>query len=140
MRYRQVTLAILAIALCFSTCGCGQDKLPAYPTTIRVRLPNGHPVPGARVILRSMEKSIIAKGIADDDGVALMTTHTKGDGAVEGPHAAAIGPPVVEGDLDERRDRLSFAPRFARFDSSKLVFTVVGDGSANDFEVILTPD
>jgi hypothetical protein len=119
------------------TIGCGHDRQPTYPTRIKVQLPDGRPLAGARVALRSVEGGISAKGVTDTAGIAKIATYEDGDGAVAGLHAAAIGPPAFEGDPDMKRGGPVFASRYARFEASGLEFEVTSDG-VNEFDVVLT--
>ncbi|MDZ4820315.1 MAG: hypothetical protein SGJ20_15215 [Planctomycetota bacterium] len=137
---RHRTTLAASVILSIVAMGCGKGQLPTYPTQIKVHLADGQPAAGARVMLRPLDGGMSAKGVADADGIARMTTFKEGDGAVAGRHLAAVGPPSVEGDSDMNRASFTFAGRFSRFETSKLEFEVSGNGNQNEFEIVLTPN
>jgi hypothetical protein len=135
--YYRFTVVFAGMLLIIATFGCGNRPERTYPTRIKLQLPGGKPAIGARITLRSVDTGVSARGVADANGIARMTTFKPEDGAVPGRHMVAIGPPAIEGDSDVSRPSFSFAQRFSHFDSSKVEFEVSAD-KANEFEVLLT--
>ena len=126
--------------LLVSLVGCGSGAR-TYPAGGRVTFPDGSPLDGGAVEFRSLDTdpSVSARGMINADGTFSLTTYESDDGAVEGKHQALIVPKRPDG---HRWEELRFSgqpppfdPRFQRFDTSGLTFTVTRQHSENDFHI-----
>lgn len=134
-RAGRVTLA-LALVGCL---GCaGEPELATYPAVVKVSFPNGDPIPGAQVTLRSKDQpKVTAYGRADDQGVCRLATKGHGEGAILGDHQAVVAAPVGGGDLDDVQ-LTKISGRFANYSTSGLEFTVTENEADNQFEAVVT--
>ena len=127
--------AVLLVAL-----GCDKGELPTYPVRGKVTFPDGTPLEGGRVEFEPVDSAhhVSARGVIASDGTFRLGTFKPGDGALEGEHRAIVMPPLPVGDRDEMKSLpVTIDPRFQRFDSSGLKFTVSKSGD-NDFHIQVT--
>lgn len=136
---RQVTSLIVA-ALVMVVPGCGEDGVPTYPARGKVTFPDGTPLEGGRVEFEPVasEHRVSARAVIQPDGAFELGTFQPGDGALEGEHRAIVMPPLPIGDREGMKSLpLMIDPRFQRFDTSGLKFTVTRD-SDNEFNIQVT--
>ena len=124
--------------------GCDSGNL-TYPAGGRVAFPDGTPLDGGAVEFRSLETrpSVGARGIIQPDGTFRLTTYKPGDGAVPGTHQALVVPKRPPGhQWDEMRGSSQMAtlhPKYQRFESSGLEYTVTENASKNEFQIMVQP-
>jgi len=145
-RYGGRTVCGLFAALILAVAGCGGPK--TYPVTGMVRYADGSPItPLVRGCVEfaflegqaDVRKGTNARGDIQPDGSFSLTTYGLGEGAVEGRHQAIVVPPAPENSEDPGPSPLH--PRFQRYETSKLEFTVTRDKDKNHFVIEVTaPD
>ncbi len=137
----------LSIAALPLVCGCANDQRPTYRAGGTVTQGNGKPLPGGWIEFQ-WDGSIsvpTARAKIQPDGHFELGTYGTTDGAFEGNHQVMILPPVppfvkpkrgpLPGADDPRYPQIH--PRYRRFESSGLTFTVTPEVSANHFEIRL---
>lgn len=127
----------------FFLAGCGSGHpAPTYPVTGKVVFSDdGTPLStGGSILWESVpdeprELPFNASGAIQADGTFELTTFEEGDGAVAGEHRVLVRPKRDASDWVERGivPRPVIAPRFERYETSELRFTVKEEG--NDFTV-----
>ena len=137
----------LSIAALLLVCGCGDDRRPTYRAGGTVTQSNGQPLPGGWIEFQLDGSFTVptAKAKIQPDGHFELGTYGTTDGAFEGNHQVMILPPVPPyvnpkrgrppGANDPRYPQVN--PRYRRFESSGLTFTVTPEVSANRFEIRL---
>lgn len=139
---------ILAIQVLPVVTGCsGGGPVATYTVTGSVKLPDGTPLAGGRMLLRPDENSkYSARGEIAEDGTFTLTTFKVGDGAIAGNHRVMISPPIARESLDavatrsSRRAPAMIDPRYESLQTSPLSITIVSDGSSeNHFDLIVEP-
>ncbi len=119
--------------------GCGAERKPTtFPVVIKVAYPDKKPVPGAQVVLRSVEHNTSARGSTGDDGSCRVTTFAPEDGALLGRHMVIVAKPPLKGDPDDPYRGPQIADKFASFATSGLEVTVTEDESKNVFPITVT--
>ena len=111
--------------------------MPTYPARGKVTFPDGTRLEGGRVEFEPVASKhrVSARAVIQPDGTFELGTFRPGDGALEGEHRAIVMPPLPIGDLDEMKSLpMTIDPRFQRFDSSGLKFTVNRNGD-NEFHI-----
>ena len=126
------TIAMLTMGLA----GCAKsDQLPTYRASGQVVFPDGKPLGGGTIVFESRDHPVTARGVIESDGSFRLSTYDQGDGAVAGPHRAAVSPAMdMTVDRDEVRMPLVVHPRYTDIDRSGLEFEVSSEGP-NEFEV-----
>jgi hypothetical protein len=105
-------------------CGGGPRTHPVHGT---VQFPDGKPLPGGRVEFEAVDPAvgkINASGNIDANGRFSLTTFKKDDGAVGGEHRALVIPPTIADEDLAKGAKPWFDPKFRRYESSGLKFTV----------------
>lgn len=135
---RLVVTTVLSVGvLLVSLTGCGSSSMPTYPAGGKVIFPDGRPLEGGRVELRSVNaaNNPVARGEVQPDGTFRLSTFQPNDGAVEGEHLALVVPPPPPPGSDTRGDKSSHQPvldpRFMLYKTSGLKFTVTRDPAKN---------
>ncbi len=119
--------------------GCGGIK--TYPVQGVIRYKDGksvEPLARGAVEFEALEgeaKGRNARGDIQPDGSFSLTTFALGTGAVEGKHRVLIVPPAPK---EEGPAPKVLAPRFRRYETSNLVFTVTPDAEKNQFVIEVT--
>ena len=86
----------LPLALALLGCGPPDGQRPTAPVEVTVTY-KGTAVSGATVTFVTMEKPpLIANGISNDQGVAVMTTYVPKDGAAIGRHTVTVAKVEVD--------------------------------------------
>lgn len=118
--------------------GCA-GKATTYPARGTVTFPDGKPLAGAVVTLRSIshERPVTARGRTNAGGTFTLSTFKPDDGALAGQHQAIVAVPVVESDGPFAKPPVD--PRFSDYVTSGLEFTVSEDPEQNRFEIVVTP-
>jgi hypothetical protein len=123
--------------------GCGAAKLPTYPVSGKVTLPDGKPLAGGWIEFRAKDATppVSARGQIQADGTFELGTYEPGDGAVAGQHQAVITPPQPVIDRDELRGPppSPIDLKYCRYDTSPLTFAVAAERGKNQFEVRVEP-
>jgi hypothetical protein len=119
--------------------GCGESEPTLYPVTVTVTYPDGKPVSGAQVVMRSTEHSTTSRGSTGEDGSCQLTTIKPNDGASPGPHQVLVAEPPHIGDPDVPKKGPKIADRFASYNSSGIEVVVKDDGSENRFPITVAP-
>jgi hypothetical protein len=107
--------------------GCGGKR--TYQVAGKVTFKDGTPLNGGQVVFEPVDKDakIGARGQIQADGTFRMGTYRDDDGVSEGKHKVLVVPPLPP-ILDERRPAPPILhPRFQKFDSSGLEYTVTRD-------------
>ena len=132
-QWRWVWLAIGAVCLT----GCGSSG-GTYPVSGKVTYPDGTPLANAQVSFESVTEPIGAVGTSDANGEYKLTTYELNDGAIPGEHRVLVmPPPPPTPEHDEASGKpLVYAntppaidPKFSRFETSGLTYTVEGAGT-----------
>ena len=124
--------------LCLPGCGGGDST---YPAGGRVTLPDGTPLDGGVVEFRTLENDppVGARGLIHSAGTFQLPTYAPGAGALAGQHQALVvpkRPPRDQWNELQRSGRLKMIhPKYQRFSSSGLEFTVTPKPSENDFHI-----
>ncbi len=144
--YRKKILAtvglvfLVAVALALRS-GCSRGGLSTYRAGGKVTFPDGTPVTGGWVEFRAAnpDSPVSARGQIKPDGSFQLTTYYPDDGAIEGEHQALVIPPMPSGDPDERPSAIESVvdPRFQRFETSGLKFTVTTNRARNQFVIVI---
>ena len=124
----------------------GGGPVPTYPVTGTVKLSDGTPLSGGRILLRPDEDSkYAARGDIGEDGSFTLTTFKLGDGATAGTHRIMVTPPIARESLDAaarktKRPRPMIDPKYESLTKSPLTILVVSDGSSeNHFDLVVEP-
>lgn len=127
-----------SLALCtLWLAGCGSGGA-TYPVSGKVTFPDGTPLAHAQVSFESTTEPIGAVGTTDANGVYKLTTYELDDGAIPGEHRVLVmPPPPPTPEHDEASGKpLVYAktppvidPKFSRFETSGLTYTVEGAGT-----------
>lgn len=118
--------------------GCGPNQLATYPTEVTVTLPNNEPASNFRIIFRSLDHGVTARGTTDKMGKCKLTTFEGSDGAVLGKHSAAVGPSIPDEASGAAVRPPSIPLRYTRFRTSGLSYEV--QEQDNNFEIQLVVD
>ncbi len=133
MPSQQRRLAVLSILSVLSILGgCGRG-ITTYPVRGTVTLDNGEPLAGATVSMEAVDQSLSATGQTDAQGRFTMSTLKAGDGMPPGTYRALVQPPASP-DPDSPTP-MPFDPKYTRYDSSGLEFTI--DGPVADLRIRL---
>ena len=125
--------SLIGAALLIVAAGCGEDGVPTYPAHGKVTFPDGTPLEGGRVEFEPVasEHRVSARAVIQPDGAFELGTFQPGDGALEGEYRAIVMPPLPIGDREGMKSLpVMIDPRFQRFDTSGLKFTVTRDGDS----------
>jgi len=134
---------LFAISLCICL-GCSSNGPQTYPVTGHVKYKDGKPLVAATVEFQSAGggvdgKSISARGVTQSDGAYEISTFAPGDGAIAGKHRVLVISPLPPGEINPNKPPKPFIhPRFQRYDSSGLEYTVDPDGD-NTFDITVDP-
>jgi len=144
LRERTGLWKCIPIFLVVGLVGCSHRGGATYPVTGTVKLSDGKPLAGGRILFQPTgEQTNSARGIIAQDGSFQLTTFEPNDGAVPGEHKVVITPAVPEEALDNptaiARYRSLVDQRYQNVDSTPLKLTVQADGSQNHFEIVLEP-
>src|SRR5262245_25885145 len=140
----QRTASLLRLTVITLFAGCSGSP-STYPVTGTVKLSNGTPLAGARVLFQPTgEASQPARAIIADDGTFKLGTFSRGDGAVPGHHKVAVYPKVGEDAGNNMaavaRYRSIIDSRFQNIQTTPLEYTVQADRSANHFDIVIGPN
>jgi hypothetical protein len=129
-------------ALLVAFLGCSDSVSNTYPVTGTVKLGNGQPLAGGRILFQPTgEASQPARGIVMPDGSFRLTTFETNDGAVAGHHKIMITPSVPGESLDDpaaiARHRSIVNRRYQSLQTTPLEYTVKSDGTGNHFKIVL---
>ena len=137
--------AWLVIVAGISGCSGGGPE-PTYSVTGTVKLSDGTPLSGGRILARPNENSkYSARGEVNSDGTFILTTFEVGDGAIEGTHKVMISPSVTRESLDEiatrgKRPKPTIDQSYQSLRTTPLSITVTSDGSSeNHFDLVVEP-
>jgi hypothetical protein len=131
------------IALILGFMGCSSGKQPTYQVTGTVKLSDGTPLEGGRILFRPEGEMIVAaKGDIRADGSFELSTYGLGDGAVAGEHHVMVLPPVPEGFMDEPRTtpgtKLAIDRSYQSLRTTPLKYKVM-PGGENHFDIVVQP-
>ncbi|MFT7644270.1 MAG: hypothetical protein ACI9G1_006036 [Pirellulaceae bacterium] len=150
---KPLVLILALLTVLVAVTGCSKST---YPVAGRVVLADGTPVANAFLVFESVDQKISSKAMTDDTGKFILSTHHDGDGAYLGEYRALIIPPwtspqlydeesgemlededEVEQDDHEKEENSKhlFDPKYTRFETSGLNFTVEKRG--NDLQIVL---
>lgn len=123
---------------------CSNGGVATYRTGGKVVFTDGKPLTGGVVEFRAVggQNRVTARGPIQPDGSFRLSTFRNNDGAVEGEHSALVCPPqpVQEpGTPVLKNIPLIIDPRFTRFETSGLKFTVTNDPAKNEFTLQVEP-
>jgi hypothetical protein len=121
---------VLTLAL-----GCGGKR--TYQVVGRVTFKDGTPLTGGQVVFEPVDKeaTVGARGQVQPDGTFRMGTYRDDDGVIEGRHKVLVVPPLPR-ILDERRPAPPIIhPRFQKFETSGLEYTVTRDNK--DYAIVV---
>jgi hypothetical protein len=123
--------------------GCSKSKAPTYQVTGTVKLADGTPLEGGRLLFRPEAETVYAaKGEIHADGTFELSTFGIGDGAVAGTHRVMVLPPVPEGFMDEPHTtpgtKLAINRKYQSLRTTPLQFTVE-PGGENHFDIVVEP-
>jgi hypothetical protein len=123
--------------------GCSSGKAPTYAVTGTVKLPDGTPLAGGRILFRPEGETVYAaKGEIGADGSFELSTFGLSDGAVAGTHKVMVLPPTPEGAMDDIRKAAASALRidlsYQSLRTSPLEYTVKPGGN-NHFDIVVAP-
>lgn len=147
MRTTGFMTAAAVVLVAFAGCGSNRNALPTYRAGGKVAFPDGTPLKGGWVEFRSVNlpRQVTARGQIQSDGTFKLGTYKPGDGAVEGEHCALVMPPPSrtktnpdalrrsKGGLGSLAPAPGIDPRFGRFETSGLKFTVTSSAADNQF-------
>jgi hypothetical protein len=122
--------------------GCGRNgALPTYRAGGRVTFPDGKPLDGGRVAFSPVQTNLgpSASGEIQPDGSFQLSTYSPNDGAIEGEHVALVVPPLPKNLEGMKTIPMAIDPRFTRFETSGLKFTVTRDPAKNQFMLQVSP-
>lgn len=109
-----------------------------HPVRGHVQAKDGRRATFGMVELTAEQGGQVASGIIEEDGSFRLTTFRDGDGAVAGRQRAIVVQ-VVNTEhipLEEHHHVLDVHPRYARYETSGLVFTIE-PGKANYLEIVV---
>lgn len=136
------TLLLGAGLIATGVCGCGPGHPKTYPVSGKVVFDDGAPLNGGFIGFESTPAEgppVNARGLVGDDGTFALSTFAQGDGAVAGKHRALVRAQRQEFDnIEGKWDLIPepvIDPRFERYETSKLEFTVT-EGN-NEFTVVV---
>ena len=115
--------------------------LPTYPVEGTVTFPDGTPLQRGWVEFQPVtaDQPTSARGQIGPDGRYRLTTFRQHDGAIEGEHRVLVSsPPAVDRDRNPHPQPVT-DPRFQRFETSGLSFTVSKEQAQNRFDIQVTP-
>lgn len=117
---------------------CSNSGPATYRAGGRVVFTDGKPLDGGVVEFRavSSKEHVVARGPIESDGSFRLSTFRTNDGAVEGEHLALVNPPQPDnkpGQPVQKNAAFPINPRFMRFETSGLKFTVTNNPSQNQF-------
>ena len=131
--------------------GCGDGHPPRYSAGGTAKLADGTPLAGGRVEFQ-LANSLSAPNAwatIQPNGSFQLGTFKEGDGALEGEYQVLIVPPSPPRDRNWEQGLLDgtpnaanvprIDPRYRRFETSGLKFTVSRDSSKNQFQIIVEP-
>jgi hypothetical protein len=128
------TIAIISLV------GCGGDGPATYPVEGRITFADGKPLAGGVVEFQPADKqteSFSSRGRIQPDGTYQMSTFAANDGVVAGKHRVLVSPPLPPGPIDPmKRPKPVIHPRFERYDTSGLEYTVTEEGP-NTFDITI---
>lgn len=139
---RNIVLGGLVASLA-GAAGCSEGKAPTYQVTGTVKLPDGTPLDGGRILFRPEGETVhAAKGDIRSDGSFELSTFGLADGAVAGTHKVMVLPPVPEGFMDEPRatpgTTLAIDMSYQNLRTSPLEYTVEAGGE-NHYDIVVQP-
>ena len=137
----------LPLAALMLVCGCADDRPPAYPAGGTVTQSNGKPLPGGWIEFQLAGDAMArtAKAEIQPDGRFELGTFAEADGAMEGKYRVIVMPPVPPfrdpraqpGPPPDRSRYPKIHPRYRKFESSDLTFSVTPEATQNRFEIRL---
>ncbi len=128
---------IIVTAMIGTMAGCGGGP-PVHPVRGHVQSQDGRRPTFGTVEFKADEGGQIASGRIEQDGSFRLTTFADGDGAVAGRHRAIIVQ-VVNTEhvpLEKHHHVLDVHPRYARYETSGLEFTIE-PGGQNDLVIVV---
>ncbi len=139
-----LAMGLLAMGL---LAGCsGRGRAPTYEVTGTVKLPDGTPLAGGRIMFRPAGDSDVtfaARGEIREDGTFELSTFGLGDGAVAGKHKVMVLPPTPDELMDNPRanvgPRLFIDLSYQSLRTTPLEYRVADDGTVNHFEIVVEP-
>ena len=133
----------LATILCTALSGCGDSGVPTYRAGGSVKFPDGRPLKAGIVSFQPIDSSVrvSTRGYLREDGSFELSTFKQGDGAIEGEHRVLIMPqgPHEGPQPGKPALRLPIHPRFTRYETSKLRYTVTRYPEKNHFDIVVEP-
>ena len=147
MMRRGFAYALLWPTVVAGAIGCsGGGPVPTYSVTGTVKLSDGSPLSGGRVLTRADENSKYpARAEIDAEGAFVLTTFDLEDGAVAGTHKVMITPHIPRESLDAvatktKKSQSAIDPSYQNLKSTPLTITVTSDGSSdNHFDLVVEP-
>lgn len=126
-----------------SITACSSSKAPTYDVTGTVKLPDGTPLAGGRILFRPDGETVYAgRGEIREDGTFELSTFGASDGAVAGTHKVMVLPPTPEGAMDDVRKRTANALQidlsYQSLRTTPLEYKVE-PGGENHFDIVVEP-
>ena len=132
---------ILATIVCATVSGCAESGIPTYRAGGSVKFPDGRPLKAGIVSFQPIDSNerVSPRGYLREDGSFELSTFKEGDGAIEGEHRVLIMPQGPHDGPQPGRPapRLPIHPRFTRYETSKLRYTVSRDPEKNHFDIVV---
>lgn len=125
---------LLALALCVPLAGCGSEK--QVPVKGEVVFRDGKPMPGGRIEFeRQGTQSHVGVNFFGD----IQPNGSFHFRAPPGTYRAILQSPQPEptGRTSSERPPPLIHPRYERYDTSKLEFTVTADEAGNHFKIVV---
>ena len=116
----------VSVALIATLSGCGESRVPAYPTRGTVHFGDGELVKTGIIELESVEHGTTATGRILEDGTFILGTYTPNDGAVAGSHRVIVVQIIVkDGTMKHMINHGRAVPtKYASYDTSGIKTTV----------------
>jgi hypothetical protein len=133
---------LLAGTILIALGGCGgSGALPTYRAAGKVVFADGKPLAGGRVEFSPVQNALgpPARAQIQPDGSFRLGTYRPDDGAVEGEHRVSVMPPLPDNLEGMKIIPMPIDPRFTRFETSGLKFTVTRDPTKNQFVLQVRP-
>jgi hypothetical protein len=128
---------LLVILMTGMVVGCGSER-SVHPVQGHVQSADGRRATFGTVEFKAASGGQIASGRIEQDGSFRLSTFGDGDGAVAGRHRAIVVQ-VINTEhlpLEQHHHVLDVHPRYARYETSGLEFTVE-PGGKNDLEIVV---
>jgi hypothetical protein len=136
-------IAPLAVSLALGMAGCGSNPLAGtkvYPVTGKVLLPDGKPVPTARIVFVGTTSGLTMPVPIESDG-SFVVKGSLGEGLPEGAYKVRLEVdelklPQVKGAPGQRKAATPFPEKYLDEDSSGLTATVkAGDNPPLEYKL-----